>query len=126
MPNFIIFVLISFFLVACSPHPGTGTWLADSDNKAFTKIIVHYDGKAEIFDMKNSKAEWHCFWAGINKTDISLTCTPASNTDDEQLFSLSISDLDSTTNAAQPARTTQAKLYKDTELTGTFKLQERK
>ncbi|MCW9024556.1 MAG: hypothetical protein OQK73_07720 [Gammaproteobacteria bacterium] len=126
MPNFIIIILMPLMLIACSPHPGTGTWLADSENKTFSKIIVHYDGKAEIFEIKNGSAEWHCFWAGINKTDINLMCTPASNPDDEQSFSFSISDSNMTNSVKQPTKSTQAKLYKNTVLTGTFNLQERK
>ena len=126
MPEFkkTLLVLSIILISACSPHPGTGTWLAENNKAEISKLVVNYDGKAEIYLNDSKKAEWHCFWAGLDKKELSLTCTPASNPDNEESFSLKLDK----TNDSSPPQTSkkQAKLFRKAELQALLELEGRK
>lgn len=90
--NISFLVLCGTQLIACSPHPGTGNWVNTSNDKPFKKLVVHYDGKAELYQhiSESQNKEWRCFWSGKTKNEIEFNCTAASDPDTEHSFRLSV------------------------------------
>ena len=79
----------SALLLGCSPHPGTGVWKANSQNAlGIDRLIVSFNGRAEFATRGPDAANWHCFWAGVNKQQIELDCTPSTNPDHQQTYIL--------------------------------------
>lgn len=88
-PGFVPVIATALLLSACSPHPGTGVWQANGQNEqGIDKLIVSFNGRAEFSTTVPQAARWHCFWAGIDKQQIELNCTPSTNPDDKQIFVL--------------------------------------
>jgi hypothetical protein len=82
-------ISLSALLVACSPHPGTGVWKANTQNAlGIDRLTVSFNGRAEFVTSGPEAANWHCFWAGINKQQIELDCKPSTNPDNKQVFVL--------------------------------------
>lgn len=89
--------LISSLLMisACSPHPGSATWLASTDQSSvFKKIAVHYDGKADIYSDNQDDAIRRCFWSAISAQAISMHCVDTRNTEHEEDFQLTVTNSD--------------------------------
>jgi len=75
-----IFIITTFLLSACSPHPGSGVWEAVADNEqGISKLTVGFEGKAEFTSSKLNNAVWHCFWSTADKKKLVLDCTPSTN-----------------------------------------------
>jgi len=73
--TFMFSVLGATFLTACSPHPATGTWLSSEANtENYSKMIVHFEPKLEIYSGKSAKPTLYCGWSGFNKNSITLEC----------------------------------------------------
>ena len=82
-----------FLLVACNPHPASGVWKAAADNDyGIDKLVMAFDGKAHFTTTKRDNAEWHCFWTTSSKTETELKCTPSTNPDQEELYTLTINN----------------------------------
>ena len=95
---------LSYLLIACTPHPGTGNWLTTGEENAnfikeFARLDVDYEGRTDIFnttagqqsDAKDpSSASRRCFWRGQDAQTILMTCIVASNTDVEENFLLRV------------------------------------
>ncbi len=80
---------------ACSPHPGSATWLATADQSSvFTKIAVHYDGKADIYSDNQDDAIRRCFWSAVSSQSINMHCIDATNTEHEEDLQLTVTDRD--------------------------------
>ena len=93
MKTFHSLLLITFILLisACSPHPVSGVWKTTENNDyGITKLIVSFGGKAEFITPKLDNATWHCFWGATEKQQANLDCTPSTNPDDEQKFTITI------------------------------------
>jgi basic membrane lipoprotein Med (substrate-binding protein (PBP1-ABC) superfamily) len=91
------FALASSLLLisACSPHPGSATWLVTADQPAtFTKIAVRYDGKADIYSNNQENAVRRCFWSAVSAQSINLHCIVANNTEHEEDFQLTVTNKD--------------------------------
>ena len=66
---------ISLVLIACSPHPGSGEWLARAEgNYRFSRLKVEFDGKAYLFVPNKEDHQLRCFWAGESASLISMDC----------------------------------------------------
>jgi len=80
-------------LSGCSPHPGSGVWESTQSNDfGLSRLVVGFDGRAS-FDTKSSKTiSWHCFWSASGKQEIQLSCTPSTNPDNGQKFSLNVNE----------------------------------
>ena len=80
-------LFIVFFLAACSPHPGTGVWKAIGENTmGIERLVVGFEGRASFVSKTFDNATWHCFWGKLNKTELSMECTPSSNPDTQKKF----------------------------------------
>ncbi|MCW9047469.1 MAG: hypothetical protein OQK46_05260 [Gammaproteobacteria bacterium] len=85
--------LVTAFLTACSPHPATGTWLASEVNtNNYSKIIVHFDPKLEIYSVQSNKPALYCGWSGANKNDIILECMSSENQKQMDIYQLNVTD----------------------------------
>ena len=83
--------LLLLAIAGCSPHPGSGTWLPLSEGEgSFSKLMVHYNGRAELYSTEDQEIEWRCFWVGISESDISLDCAPSSNPEIEEHYRLNV------------------------------------
>lgn len=90
-----LFLIIStsLFLSACSPHPGSGVWKANAENKeGITKLIVSFEGKAEFVSTNKGNSVWHCFWTIYDKNTLNLDCSPSTNTEEKAHFFLAVDD----------------------------------
>jgi hypothetical protein len=86
-------LLFSLFLMACSPHSGTGVWKAVDDNvQGIVKIRVGFDGKAEFITTKLENATWHCFWTMAGDNSLSFDCTPSTNVEQKKAFTFAVND----------------------------------
>ncbi|MCF6189837.1 MAG: hypothetical protein L3J51_05130 [Cocleimonas sp.] len=80
-------------MVACSPHPATGVWKATDDNElGIDRLVAGYEGRAEFITRKLDNANWHCFWAAPDKSQLKFDCTPSTNPDQKRSFILSVND----------------------------------
>ena len=67
-----------FALAGCSPHPGSGSWLSESgDGDGLARLVVQFDGKAELFRADREAAAYRCFWAGDGKRTLRMRCANA-------------------------------------------------
>lgn len=83
-----------FLLAACSPHPASGVWQAAADNDyGIKKIVMAFDGKAHFTTTKQDNAEWHCFWTASSKIETELKCTPSTNPEQEEHYTLTINNM---------------------------------
>ena len=86
---FPLLLTIGFYLSACTPHSASGVWKTTEDNDyGITKIVVGFEGRANFTTPKLDNATWHCFWSRINKQETELNCTPSTNPDQEERFTL--------------------------------------
>lgn len=78
-------------LQACTPHPGAGHWQAieNSDSK-FSKIMVEFEGRAELFSADAAVEAQRCFWAGNTSSSIKLQCTQGDDTGLEFIYVLKV------------------------------------
>ena len=78
MPHFkslAIATALALALSACSPHPSSGEWVAESreaDN--YSRLKVEFDGKAYLFVPSQEDHLVRCFWAGEDKETINMDC----------------------------------------------------
>jgi hypothetical protein len=78
-------------LAGCSPHPGSGIWIAASENElGFTKIDVQYEGRAEIYNATDETAVRRCFWGGMSPKQLALDCVQAADTDIKENYRLTV------------------------------------
>lgn len=112
MPLFLL--ITTFLLSACSPHSASGVWQSVEDNDyGIKELIVSFDGRANFTSSKPDNATWHCFWSSTNKQEAELHCTPSTDPDREERFSLTINDQG------------LAELRHDTQLITLFTLQDK-
>ena len=84
-------MLVASILFGCSPHPGSGNWLASGpDSDGFTQIQVHFDGKAELYYVDDAKGELHCFWQALNKDALDMICSQAGDEETRLRFQLQV------------------------------------
>jgi hypothetical protein len=96
----VISALIGLGLVGCSAHPGSGNWgLVDPSDGAISKVLVHFEGRAELIDAKSGAASHHCFWGGKSGSDLQLDCTTPQDTETRLRFTLRVEGLDRMTLA---------------------------
>ena len=84
-------LLGTLLLSGCSPHPGSGNWLAAGANSdGFTQLQVHYDGKAELRSADESLGELHCFWQAMNEDTLDMVCSVAGDENARYRFQLQV------------------------------------
>ncbi|WP_456379316.1 hypothetical protein [Thiolapillus sp.] len=87
MKNLLLACLCILFLGGCSPHPSSGIWKAEGDNKLGIKsLTVDFGGKAVFTSSKVKPATWHCFWSNAGEQTAEFDCTPSTNTEMEERF----------------------------------------
>lgn len=84
-------LLLGAGLAGCSGHPGAGNWeSAGPADAPFSKLLVHFEGRAELIDAKTGADSYHCFWGGKNAEEIQLDCTTPQDTETRIRFSLQV------------------------------------
>lgn len=112
--NTLAFCTSLLLLAGCSPHPGSGTWIASPENESgFTKIDVQYEGRADIYNATDEESVRHCFWGGMSPKQLALDCTQASDTDNPEHYRLTVTADDT------------AELTRKQQLIGAFNRQKR-
>ena len=82
-------------LVGCSPHPGSGTWVATGENEmGFSRLVVQFEGRAEVFASGQEKEMLRCFWAGESAQSIRLGCASVQDADTKLSYSLALTGTD--------------------------------
>ncbi|MES9902829.1 MAG: hypothetical protein ABW168_09110 [Sedimenticola sp.] len=76
-------LIFPLLLIGCAPHPGSGEWLSNTPNDQFTRLVVSFDGWAQLHAKGGDEAAQRCFWSGVERNEIQLKCTVADNTDVE-------------------------------------------
>lgn len=108
----ILALIAAALLVAgCSPHPGSGNWVATGGDPAFDRLEVHFKGWADLYRPDEAESAYHCFWSAYDERSIGLSCTPADNPDAEVQFRLKV------------AEGGKASLTRDDELVGRYRRQ---
>ena len=85
---FILFIVI--LITGCNGHPAAGEWSSNTKSE-FTKIIINFDGKAEIYEKSQKVAKYHCFWAAYDENGINLDCGTKSEKQKEFTFEMTSS-----------------------------------
>lgn len=102
-------ILAAALLTGCSAHPGAGNWQLEAGNQSpFSRVTVHFEGRAELFDAASGAESHHCFWGGISGSEIQLDCTTPEDTETRVRFNLRV-------NGAK-----NAQLLKDGQLLGNY------
>jgi len=80
-------------LAGCSPHPGSGIWIATSENEpGFKKIDVQFEGRADIYTATDEVAVRRCFWGSMSPTQLALDCVQAADTEIKENYRLNVSE----------------------------------
>lgn len=107
-------VLVISLLSGCSPHPGSGSWLASGSNsEGFSQLQVHFDGKAELRYEDQTRGELHCFWQALNKDTVDMICSVAGDEETRLRYQL------------QTVGDSQGNLHREGEIVGRFDRQPR-
>ena len=92
--NYFIFTFSALsltVLTACSPHPATGTWLSSATNSEnYSKMIVHFEPRLEIYSGKSDKPTLFCGWSGLNKNSITLECMSAEEQKQMDMYQINV------------------------------------
>lgn len=84
-------LLMAGLLTGCSAHPGAGTWqLKAGESSPFSRLTVHFEGRAELFDAASGAETHHCFWGGTSDSEIQLDCTTPEDTETRIRFNLRV------------------------------------
>ncbi|AKH20243.1 hypothetical protein [Sedimenticola thiotaurini] len=82
-------LLLGGSLAGCSGHPGAGNWTSDGTTTGpFSKLTVHYEGRAELFDAGSGAESHHCFWGAKSADEVQLDCTTPEDTETRIRFVL--------------------------------------
>ncbi len=95
MKNLLLACLCILFLGGCSPHPSSGIWKAEGDNKLGIKsLTVDFGGKAVFVSSKVKPATWHCFWSNAGEQTAEFDCTPSTDKETEENFVFTVMEGD--------------------------------
>ena len=84
---------VLLLITGCSPHPGSGVWVATSENEpGFTKIDVQYEGRADIYNASDEAAVRRCFWGGMSPKQLALDCVQAADSEIKENYRLSVAE----------------------------------
>ncbi|MCW8907949.1 MAG: hypothetical protein OQL28_11930 [Sedimenticola sp.] len=102
-------ILVAALLTGCSAHPGAGNWQLKADSQSsVSRVTVHFEGRAELFDATSGAETHHCFWGGVSNSEIQLDCTTPEDTETRVRFKLRVTGPD------------QAQLLKEGRLIGEY------
>lgn len=83
--------LLFLFLTGCSPHPATGNWVSSADNDSnYTKAVVHFQARVEIYSNATDKAELYCGWSASSKQNLTLECMASEDLKDKEIYEFNI------------------------------------
>ena len=85
-----LLLVCAALLAGCSPHPGSGTWLAEEGARDFTRLSIQFDGRAEFFGEGVETAVERCFWSGDSAEVIQLECVVAANIELKRSYLLQV------------------------------------
>lgn len=93
-PVYLLFLSLNLiFISACSPHSASGTWVASEDNQAnYSKILIHFDDKLEIYAQDAVKPVQYCGWSAISKQTIEMECMSSEDQKEMDIYQLNIID----------------------------------
>ena len=78
-------------LSGCSPHPASGNWVSSEDNSAnFTKILVHFESRLEIFSGESEKPALYCGWSATSRQNIGIECLRSEDQDVMDVYQLNV------------------------------------
>ncbi|SFD11568.1 hypothetical protein [Pseudoalteromonas denitrificans] len=101
----IFLTLFTLMLITgCNGHPAAGQWLSATGNH-YSKIVISFDGQAQVYKGSAKLPTYHCFWAAFNENSINLDCGAKNET--QQNFTFEVTD-------------TYAKLNDNKKLLATF------
>jgi len=92
--NILLFSTLGLtFLTACSPHPATGTWLSSEANtENYSKMIVHFEPRLEIYSGKSDKPTLYCGWSGFDSDSITLECMSSEEQEQMDMYQFNVID----------------------------------
>ena len=89
----LILLTVVFLITSCSPHPGSGEWVAAGENpRGFTRLVVQFDGKAEFYVQGREAESLRCFWQTSGERRIDLQCAGENASVEERVFQLDIAE----------------------------------
>jgi len=89
----LVSILGLIFLTACSPHPATGTWLSSGPNAGnYSKMIVHFEPRLEIYSDKSDKPTLFCGWSGYDNHSITLECMSSEEQEQMDMYQFDVKD----------------------------------
>ena len=78
-------------LTACSPHPGSGTWLVDSpDQNDMARLVVHFEPSVDIYARQAEQASLQCGWWAKDRQSIEMECVQLDNTEKKMKYLLNV------------------------------------
>ena len=87
----LLILIISLLLSGCSPHPGSGIWVpVDKDVSLYSKVVVLFDGRAELFIPGREEHMYRCFWGGVSSDSIRMECVSADDEAITPIFTLQV------------------------------------
>jgi hypothetical protein len=88
-----LIMALVFSLSACSPHPGSGAWVPVGENSSgFSRLVVHFEGRAELFKPGVEGDALRCFWGGESGNSIFLDCSLAENAEVKVRYGLEVDE----------------------------------
>lgn len=88
----ILAVLALPLIISCTGHPAAGQWrLSDPGDYQYTRLVVNFDGKAELYKANVKNAWLHCFWTARADDIIGLKCGSADENAANELFDFKVS-----------------------------------
>ncbi|NRA71522.1 MAG: hypothetical protein HRU24_10900 [Gammaproteobacteria bacterium] len=79
-------------LVSCTGHPAAGKWqLQSTETFEFNRLVINFDGRAELYKPDSDTAWFHCFWNARAADTIAMECASADETQDNELFDFKVS-----------------------------------
>ena len=101
-------MMIFLAISACSPHPGSGTWISDGNNPLkVAKIVTTFEGTADFYSIVTEAAPQtnededededkkkgvirRCFWSASSDSQIEFQCVHTDNTDIKESYSFTV------------------------------------
>ena len=89
----IILAMTVLAVVSCSPNPASGVWQAtDSNNLDISKMVIAFDGRADLYSEQGGGTIWRCFWAAKSTQETVMDCTPSTDPDHKVSFVVTVND----------------------------------
>ncbi len=85
------YMLLLISLSGCSPHPASGNWVSPEENDAhFTKILVHFESRLEIFSDTSDTPLLYCGWSATSSQNIGIECLRSEDQKVMEIYQLNV------------------------------------